>query len=181
MDIVLYTLDILMTHIEQIINLGRTPRPLTYMMKWHDVLLHQYASSCCRIPQRVSSLTQPSLPTREVINQLQRSWGSHCVASFLPSPRVWSMNSRSESTLLGRNGAFSKDVSLHGPCCSGIEVGEHNRSHRQSMGKTIQQMVLGTAIPTAALVDPQITRRQRLLPHDEALRSKHVCQTMQGL
>ena len=177
-----YTLDILMTNIKLYIWLESVSRrPMR--SERHDFSLHQYASSCCRIHQRSSSLTQPYGSARQVFKQLQCFWWSHCVASFLPSPQVRSMSSCSGSTLLGRNGASSKDESLHDLCCSGIGIGEHNHnpSHRQLIGRTIQQMVLDTAIPTDALVDPQVIRRQVLLPHDEALQSRHVPQHVRGI
>ena len=170
MDILGYTLDIPMTNIEYKLHLNRKTYSHSYL-KWHGLLLHPYASSCCSFPQRSSSLTHLSRSTGKMFNQLQRSWWSHYMAVFLLRPRLQLMNSCPESLLPAQKGDFYKDESLHGHCCSGIWIGDHNhtRSHHQSLGRSIQRMVLGTTNPVDSLVDAQIIRGQILLPHDEGL------------
>ena len=122
-----------MTNIGHKIEPHREIYPLSHL-KWHGLMLHPYASSCCRFPQRSSSLTQRSRSTREVFNQLRRSWGSHCVAFFLPRAGVRLVGSCSESSVPGRKGEFHKKkeslISIH---CSGMWTGEQNHFRHQSM------------------------------------------------
>ena len=108
MDILVYTLDILMTNIEYKLHLNRKTYRHSYL-KWHGLLLHPYASSCCSFPQRSSSLTHLSRSSGKMFNQLQRSWWSHYMAVFLLRPRLQLMNSCPESLLPARKGDFYKD------------------------------------------------------------------------
>jgi hypothetical protein len=134
LDILPYTLDILMTNIDHKHHLHRKAYRLSHF-KWHGLLLNQYASSCCRFPQRSSSLTQPSRLTGEVFNQLQRSWWSHCVAPVLPRPLVRLVSSCPESSVPGGKGDFYEKDNLHSLCCSGMWTGEHNHFRHQSIDR----------------------------------------------
>lgn len=156
-----------MTNIDYKLSLRRKVYLHSYL-KWHGLLLHPYASSCCTFPQRSSSLTHLSRSTQNIFSQLQRSWWSHCMALFLPKPRVRLMNSCPESLVPARNGDFYKDERLHGYCCSGIWIGDHNHARHQSLGRTIQRTVRSTVMATGVLVDPKTIRVQVLLPINEA-------------
>lgn len=120
-----------MTNIGKIELPGRTYR-LSHL-KWHGLLLHPYASFCCRFPQRYSSLTQPSRSTREVFNQLHHSWWSHCVVPLLPRPRVRLVSSCPESSLPGKKDGIYKKESLHSLCSSDMWSGGHNHLRHQSI------------------------------------------------
>lgn len=164
-----------MTNIGQLIDINRVTGRLR-SLKWYGLSLHPYVSFCCRFPQRDSSLTHLPRSTQKIFNQLQCSWWSHCLASFLPQLRVRSISSCSESTLMGQNGPLSKDQSQHGLCCSCIEIGEHNhnRSQPPSLSRSIQRMVLGATSPMDSVADAQIIRAQVLLLPNEAIESNHV-------
>ncbi len=180
-----YTLDILMTNISCKPQLQRPVHHLT-CVKWHGILLHQYASSCCRIHQRSSPLTQLSSPTRELVTHLQRPWWSHVVAHFLPRHGVRLVSSCPESSVPGGKGDFYKNDSLHNLCCSGIWIGEHDHSHHQSIGRTIQRPVRDTVIATDVLVDSQTIGAKVLLPNTPSLSapgrslSAGRCEVMRG-
>lgn len=157
-----------MTNIDYKSQLQRPAHRLT-CVKWRGLLPHQYASSGSKIHQRSSCLTQRSSSTRQFFTRLQRSWWSHCLAPFLPRPGVRAVSSCLESSVPIGKGEFYKNGSLHHLFCSGIWIGEHNQSHHQSIGRTIQRTVRGIVVPTDVLVDPRTIVVQVLLPTNEAL------------
>jgi len=105
LDIMPYTLDILMTHIGQQIELSRIEYGLS-CLRWHGLSLHLCVSSCCIFPQRYSSITQPSRSTSQFFTAFQPFWWSHWVVPLLPRPRVRSVSSSPESSVTAKKDGF---------------------------------------------------------------------------